>query len=237
MIEWLTTTLDPSRAHDIGLATAWHARLMVLAWLIFLPVGVLAARFFKITPGQSWPDRLDNKAWWYTHLGAQYAGGAAVLGGLLLAWLATRFMAGGLHANAGWIAAALLLVQFLGGWLRGSKGGPTAPNPDGSLSGDHYDMTPRRRIFERVHKSVGYLALLVALVAIATGLWRVNAPRWMALVTALWTALVVLCAFALQRRGMAIDTYQAIWGPDETHPGNRTRPIGIGVRRPRQRRA
>lgn len=37
---------------------------MVLAWVILLPLGVLIARFFKITPHQSWPASPDNKFWW-----------------------------------------------------------------------------------------------------------------------------------------------------------------------------
>jgi hypothetical protein len=36
-----------------------------------------------------------------------------------------------------------------------------------------------------------------------------------------------------QRAGRCIDTYQAIWGPDPAHPGNRRPPVGWGVRRPR----
>ena len=36
----------------------------------------------------------------------------------------------------------------------------------------------------------------------------------------------------LQRQGRCIDTYQAIWGPDPRHPGNRLKPVGWGVRRP-----
>jgi hypothetical protein len=43
---------------------------------------------------------------------------------------------------------------------------------------------------------------------------------------------VLVAAFAvLQIRGRAVDTYQAIWGPDLDLPGNRMKPIGFGVRR------
>ncbi len=33
----------------------------------------------------------------------------------------------------------------------------------------------------------------------------------------------------LQRAGRCIDTYQAIWGLDPSLPGNRRRPIGLGI--------
>jgi hypothetical protein len=39
----------------------------------------------------------------------------------------------------------------------------------------------------------------------------------------------------LQRRGLAVDTYQAIWGPDPQHPGNAT-PPGWGMNRHRAQR-
>ena len=45
-----------------------------------------------------------------------------------------------------------------------------------------------------------------------------------------WLVLLVIFA-VLQRRGMAVDTYQAIWGSDPSYPGNKRRPIGWGVRK------
>ncbi|MGL4239726.1 MAG: cytochrome b561 domain-containing protein, partial [Beijerinckiaceae bacterium] len=107
-------------------------------------------------------------------------------------------------------------------------GGPTEP----SVRGDHYDMTARRRAFEHLHKSAGYLALALGVAAIVTGLWQANAPRWMWIALAAWWGLFLAAFVALQRRGLAFDTYQAIWGPDACHPGNARRPIGWGVRRP-----
>lgn len=41
---------------------------MVVAWGVLLPLGILIARFFKVTPRQRWPAELDNKFWWYSHL-------------------------------------------------------------------------------------------------------------------------------------------------------------------------
>jgi hypothetical protein len=230
MLEWLLTSIDPSRAHNLGAATAWHGRLMVLAWAVLLPLGVIVARFFKITSQQKWPVELDNKVWWHAHQALQYGASVLLIAALALIWRP-------IHADSpwhnwlGWIVIAACVIQFVSAWLRGSKGGPTDPRPDGSLSGDHYNMTLRRRLFERLHKSIGYIALLLSMAAISSGLWLVNAPRWMPVALGLWWfALIALWSF-LQRRGKAIDTYQAIWGPDAIHPGNAVPPTGWGVRR------
>jgi hypothetical protein len=233
LLEWLAAPADPSRAHDLDAAVAWHGRLMVLAWVVLAPVGILAARFFKIMPGQDWPNVLDNQAWWNAHRACQYAAAAAALGAL---WLVLTRPGGphgavSAHAVAGWTTILLLGVQLAGGWLRGSKGGPTAPAAGGSLAGDHYDMTRRRLAFEYLHKSAGYLAVGAALVAVVLGLNAVNAPRWMWAGLAFWWGGAIGVFATLQARGWTADTYQAIWGPDTGHPGNRRRPIGWGVRR------
>jgi hypothetical protein len=236
MVEWLLAPIDPGRAHLVSEAVAWHGRLMVAAWAFMVPLGVLAARFFKILPGQDWPRQLDSRLWWNTHRSLHYLAGALTLGGvvLILSGLA-RLGGSGAHALFGWAVVALALGQFLGGWFRGSKGGPTEPAPDGSLRGDHYDMTPRRLAFEYLHKSGGYLALVVAACAIVSGLWRANAPVWMGLAIGAWWLMILLCFVLLQKHGRAFDTYQAIWGPDRRHPGNARRPIGIGITRPENR--
>ena len=234
MVSWLLSPVDSSRPHDVDAATSWHGRLMVLIWAILFPAGILAARFFKIMPGQDWPRIVDNKHWWQTHLFTQYTGGALLLIALPLALYSTgtsqdAFVDG--HHVLGWSVALLAAWQFLGGWLRGTKGGPTDPSPDGSLRGDHYDMTRRRRLFEYAHKIGGYAALLTATAAIVTGLYAANAPRWMWLGLIGWWGLLIVLAVRLQAKGLARDTYEAIWGPDNQHPGNRLRPIGLGVKR------
>jgi hypothetical protein len=234
MLEWLLAPIDPSRGHLVSEAVAWHGRLMVLAWGFLLPLGVFIARFFKITPRQRWPEELDSKIWWRLHLVLQTVGAVSAVAAL---WLIVRAMRQGstVHAILGWSVLVLLAVQVLGGWFRGTKGGPTAPKPDGTLDGDHFSMTPRRLLFERVHKSTGYLALLVACGALLTGLWLANGPRWMWLGIVGWWTVLIVAGVHLQRQGRAIDTYQAIWGPDPSLPGNQRDPIGWRVVRPKPR--
>ena len=233
MVDWLLAPIDVSRGHDVGALVAWHGRLMVLAWAVLLPLGILMARFFKVMPGQDWPNHLDNKTWWHTHLTTQYLGGALMIVGLwLIVWQPAEDSSVDLHGVFGWAVTVLAGLQFLSGWFRGTKGGPTDPRPDGSLRGDHYDMSPRRRLFELLHKSCGYVALLVACGATLTGLWSANGPRWMWIAILIWWGLLIIVFIRLQKQGRAFDTYQAIWGPDPHHPGNRVTPGGLGAHRP-----
>ena len=228
-MEWLLAPIDPARAHDVGFAVSWHARSMVIAWGVLAPLAVLIARYFKVVPGQDWPRELDSQVWWRSHwMGHSCVAMLSLFGlGLILQVAQGR----SLHGFLGYVVLFLMLVQVSFGVMRGSKGGPTAPGHDGSLSGDHYDMSPRRVIFEYVHKCVGYLTLILAVVVIVMGLWDTNAPRWMWITLTGWWAFLIGFAIMLQARGRAVDTYQAIWGPGPEHPGNHRAPVGWGIRR------
>jgi Eukaryotic cytochrome b561 len=230
MMEWLLLPLSGSAQHHIDAWAYWHARCMVAGWGVLLPLGALVARFYKVTPRQDWPRELDNKAWWHGHRTLQWAGVALVTLGVALAWgqgaAATKVAQW--HAWAGWAVSIAVWLQIAGGFARGSKGGPTAEQ----LRGDHYDMTPWRLAFERLHKGLGWAAVLASVAVIALGLVAADAPRWMVLVLALWWAALAATFVRLQRAGRCIDTYQAIWGPAPAHPGNQRPPTGWGVRRP-----
>jgi hypothetical protein len=217
-VAWLLASIDPMRGHEISQALSWHGRLMVLAWGVLVPLGIIVARYMKVTPRQDWPRQLDNKLWWHGHLSFQYLGGIIMLAGFVVIWgSTTRDPSAWLHRSLGYCVLAFGALQFLAGWLRGSKGGPT----EASLRGDHYDMTFRRIVFEHVHKTVGYLALVMAAAVILSGLWVANAPRWMWLAIIGWWLLLAAVALRLQLRGRPIGSYHAIWGPDPIHPGNR----------------
>ena len=47
IIQWLNTPIDTTRPHTIEPYIAWHARMMVVAWGVLLPVGIIIARFLK----------------------------------------------------------------------------------------------------------------------------------------------------------------------------------------------
>ncbi|MEO9148601.1 MAG: cytochrome b561 domain-containing protein [Burkholderiaceae bacterium] len=221
MLDWLFAPIDAGRLHDVGFYLSWHARLMVIAWVFCIPFGIIVARFFKVWPGQDWPQTLDNKTWWHLHRTLQYSACFLMAVALGLVYLASReHVLPGPHAWVGWAVLALVSAQILGAIARGTKGGPTEPHQDGSLRGDHYDRTLRRRAFETVHKATGYAALMLSVGAILSGLWQSNAPRWMWIVICSWWIAVALLYLVLQRQGLAMSSYHAIWGTDETLPGN-----------------
>jgi len=224
---WLLLPLSGAAHHDIAPWASWHGRCMVLAWSVLLPLGIIGARFFKIMPGQQWPQVLDNKIWWWWHQILQYAGIVIMLLGIALVVLNAQGNnnVARWHARLGWVVVALGLLQAISGILRGSKGGPT----DTQLHGDHYDMTARRIAFECLHKYGGYLVLLLAVGVTFSGLLVADAPRWMLLCIALWWLLLFTLFALLQKQGRCIDTWQAIWGEGEK--GQKKYPlIGFGIR-------
>lgn len=226
MWDWLMTPIDPSRVHEVGPLLSWHARAMVLAWGVLVPVGVIAARYFKVLPGQNWPHQVDSKPWWLIHRGAQYSALCLMLFGLGMVLALPLPVPSAtptvwVHHSLGWGALGLAAHQLLSGMLRGSKGGPT--DMRGGLRGDHYDMTRRRLVFEYLHKRLGYLGLGVAVVAIVTGLWQANGPRVLWIVIGGWWMVLALFIVLVRPKLKRVSTYQAIWGPDAEHPGNQIR--------------
>jgi hypothetical protein len=210
---WCLLPLSGAAEHSIAPLVAWHARLMVLAWSVLIPLGVIAARFYKVTPQQDFPRVLDNKFWWVAHRTTQYTGVAMAVIAVLLVWPARGWNWNwGWHQALGYALLALGACQVLGAQLRGTKGGPSDVAKGLPLRGDHFDMTRHRRIFEWWHKRMGYASLVLTVMATALGLVLADAPRWMALAIAMWWALLVFVFIWLQRQGRAIDTYTAIWG-------------------------
>jgi hypothetical protein len=92
-------------------------------------------------------------------------------------------------------------------------------------------MSARRLWFERTHKLLGYLLMLVMAGAMVSGLWQINAPRYWLVLLAAWWVTLLLFALRWEMQGRCIDGYQAIWGPGMDHPGNRIPVLGWGSRR------
>jgi hypothetical protein len=231
LLAWWLSPFSGASLHEPETWMIWHARAMVAAWGVLLPLGAIAARYYKVTKQQNWPYELDNPAWWHAHRLLQYAGVALMLVGVGLAWnqSGSASQVAVWHTYLGWSVTLLGVLQVVSAWLRGSKGGPT----DTQLRGDHYDMTPHRQVFEGLHKTCGWLAISIAVLTVVLGLVAADAPRWMALTLALWWIALAVFAQRLQAAGRCIDTYQAIWGPDAIHPGNERPHVGWGARRPR----
>ncbi len=186
---------------------------MVLAWTVLIPRGVLVARFGKVTPRQNFPQQLDNQFWWHTHRALQYSGIALSFVAIGLIWrLNAHLSAHRWHHIFGYALLVIGAVQVLGGHLRGTKGGPSDRARGLPMRGDHFDMTRRRRLFEWWHKRMGYAALALTAAATALGLLLADAPRWMWCAIGLWWCLLITIFVWLQKQGLAIDTYTAIWG-------------------------
>ncbi len=225
---------------SIADVTAWHGGLMVFAWVVLMPAALIVSRFYKITPGQDWPRQLDNPFWFVNHRRLGYA----IMLATLLAVALVVWGEGGVilwqshHAVAGWLVTILGGFQIVGSLLRGTHGGPMNPftrqlRPPEQWPGDHFSFTRRRIVFEYSHKIVGYILIPLCLWTVGGGLAAVAAPRWLWILVGAWTIVCVGIFGRLQRQGRCVDTYQAIWGADESLPGNRRRPIGWGIRRMR----
>lgn len=225
-VEWLMGSIDATRPHQITPAQAWHGRFMLLAWGICIPFGILIARYLKVTPSQNWPDELDNKFWWRSHLILQIGGTSIMLLALgIILTFGNSDTSGhpNWHGWVGWNIIALACMQITSGYLRGSKGGPTDLSAKDNLHGDHYDMTPRRVLFEKFHKTVGYLLLLGGACGVLHGMWTANAPRWMFVCIITFWSLLAISVFIMSRRFVIRSSYHAIWGPDPNLPGNQER--------------
>lgn len=231
MFDWWLASLSGDLSHHIDGAIAWHGRLMVVAWSVLAPVALLWARYWKIAPRQDFPRVLDDKRWWHAHRGLQSLAAVVTVIALWLAWrdrpARLSVSAEQLHHWLGWGVFFAVVVQLANGLARGSKGGPT----DAQMRGDHFDMTPRRVAFERVHKSLGWLTLGAAWVATLLGLWVADAPRWMVGCVLVWWMALAFIWMRWQRAGRCVDTYQAIWGTAPDLPGIARAPVGWGVRR------
>jgi hypothetical protein len=227
LLLWLLRPLSGSDIHELMPWASWHGRMMVLAWGVTLPLGVLTARFLKVLPKQDWPRELDNKLWWHAHRILQYSGVLFMLLGAGLVWGRAEGLTfnARLHGWLGYVVIGMGIFQIFAGLARGTKGGPTALE----LRGDHYDMTNWRKTFEWVHKSVGYLAIVSSVVVILLGLFAADAPRWMLLTLLLWWFCLIVGFVIFQKQKLCFDTYQAIWGPDSLHPGNHMKSMGWGM--------
>jgi hypothetical protein len=235
---WFVAPVSGAANHYIAPTVAWHGRLMVLAWAVFLPPAIVVPRFFKVTPGQDWPREVGNPFWFVTHRQLGYwIAIISTVGVALMLWAKDGWgPLGSTHASIGWVLFFLCWLQMFNALLRGTHGGPInpftrEPVPPSQWHGDHFSMTRRRVIFEIIHKALGYVLVLVAAIAIISGLRQADAARWMWIAIAAWTGVWIALFIKFQRDGRCLDTYQAIWGLDETLAGNRRNPVGWGINR------
>ncbi|MCC6473906.1 MAG: cytochrome b [Burkholderiales bacterium] len=237
MWNWLLNPFAAAAPPSFSAVIAWHGCFMALAWVVLMPMALAVARFYKITPGQDWP-RVSNSFWFRSHRWLGYATGIATVVAMagflwrsepLILWQRP-------HAMTGWALLALALFQVVGSLFRGTHGGPIdqitrKPVPPERWPGDHFSLTRRRIIFEYSHKYTGYALIPLTVWQVASGLQDAGAPNWISIMAGLWAVILAAAFIRLQAAGRCIDTYQAIWGLDETLPGYRREPIGWGITR------
>jgi hypothetical protein len=168
-LAWMMAPLSGAATHSIEPWAYWHARLMVLAWGLLVPLGALSARYFKVLPRQRWPQQLDSQPWWRAHRWLQWGGVLAMSAGVALAWWqAPASRASGAGSQCPPVHATLGLGAFVGlAWTAGSwRGWPAAARavPTDRAAARRplrHDAAPRVW-FEHVHKALGWLAVLAA---------------------------------------------------------------------------
>lgn len=208
-----------------------HAVLMCSVWLILVPVGILAIRFFKPRPTPYGIDRgtgrFDRRLiWWTIHYGILYPAIALAVGGVCIAVFVSGGFSGSVHATLGITTVLFGGLQIVTAWFRGSHGGKHGATSDpadpGTWRGDHFDMTPRRRWFEAYHKTGGYFAICLACGAIGSGLMRYWIPSLA--ISVVVVGAVLLGAFVvLEGKGFRQDTYRSVYGNHPDNPFNRER--------------
>lgn len=209
----------------------YHAMLMTGIWFVLVPIGVIAVRFFKPKPTtygiEKETGRLDAKLrWWTIHYVILYVAIALALLGMATATLANGGFSGSVHAIFGFGTMLFGCLQIVSAWFRGSHGGKhgadSDPDDPSTWRGDHFDMTPRRRWFEAYHKTCGYLAIVLALGAVASGLQRFWVPQ-IAIALVLILVVLPLAYVLLEGKGYRQDTYRSVYGKHPDNPHNKAR--------------
>ena len=117
-------------------------------------------------------------------------------------------------------------LQVISALLRGTHGGKYYNNADpddpSTWRGDHYDHTPRRRLFEAYHKTSGYFTAAFAVGAVGSGLMQFPIPflAWLMLILPL---LFLGAWIFLEFIGRRHDGYRAVHGYGMDHPFNKER--------------
>jgi len=215
----------------IQIQWGYHAILMFVIWLVLVPLSIISIRYCKPKPtpyGIREKIKLSNIAWswFYVHKYVLYVAIGLLLVGVAVAVTVSRGFSGSAHSLFGIMAVVLGCLQVGSSWFRGTHGGryyyTADPNDPSTWSGDHFNMTPRRRMFEAFHKNVGYFAGFFAVGAVASGLMQFPMSVLTVVMLATVFAIIVLCIL-LEFKGRRYDTYRSVFGNNPDHPYNKAR--------------
>lgn len=209
----------------------YHALLMVFVWVVLVPFCITVMRFHKPPPSEKGIRRdvsLWNPEWWFfsVHKYGLFFAMFLCLAGAAVAFTASGGFSGSVHAWFGTLTVLLGVGQIISSQMRGTRGGKyrDGANPDdpSTWRGDQYDRTPKRRMFEAVHKTCGYFTVLFAFGSVGSGLMQFNMP--------VLTVLFLIICFAwlavwtiYQFKGRDYDGYRVAHGYGLEHPYNKER--------------
>lgn len=194
----------------------YHAILMASIWLIIVPIGIISLRYFKPKPttkGITVYRTIKRPEWIWFHI-HQYGLNLAIfmsLAGTVIALVVSQGISGSVHSVFGLITITLGVLQGISAFLRGSHGGRyyeiADPHDPKTWEGDHFNMTRRRRRMETYHKTAGFLTLIFAGGAVASGFMQYPMP-FLAAVLAISSIVLILVCFYQEHKGKRYDTYR-----------------------------
>jgi len=214
---------------DSEILLASHAIIMAATWGVMVPVSLVITRFFKVMPGQNYPQEINNSFWMRTHrVMSTTVIFVATAGAGLAVWALGGISLASTHAQWGFAVVVLGWLQLFIALQRGTHGGPWGLSrnvenilPRDQWFGDHYNMTLRRRIFEVVHIWTGYPTAIAGLVAVALGIDGYGLAWPWQVAYGAWVLAILLAYWKFTRDRRRVPTYQSIWGLAPEHPGNR----------------
>jgi len=134
-----------------------HAVLMLIAWTVLYPAGVLFARFTRHKQSV----KMGMPYWFRWHVIFQVSGSVFLLTGFVLALLMPKQDGhfSGVHNKVGLAVVIATVLQPLNALVR------PHPKPE----------TLKRKIWEHVHKGLGYGAAMMSIAAVIIGMrWTIK---------------------------------------------------------------
>jgi len=130
-----------------------HGILMLVAWGIFIPLGMISARYGRML----WPE--PDEKWFYLHISFLTTGMFIASSAFVVAWVMTEgvYFNTSFHSQLGITVMILGYIQYFGGMFRPHKG-------------KEEDPSGPRKVFEILHPNLGRFVLIIAIINIFAGI-------------------------------------------------------------------
>ena len=144
----------------IQIQWGYHATLMFVVWMVLVPLCIMTIRYGKPKPGPYGireKIKLANIAWWWfnVHKYVLYITIGLSVVGVAVAMTVSRGLSGSVHSlfesqRSAW---GVCRSSHHGSGERTVDATAAQAEPDDPATwhGDHFNMTPRRRLFEAFH--------------------------------------------------------------------------------------